>query len=59
MGRDYPDDVVDHLGQLYSTWAGGIVGWPFIDLPFTAFGKAKRAKQELLNWFQVGQAVNT
>eukprot|EP00878_Enallax_costatus_P002591 GHUV01002773.1.p1 GENE.GHUV01002773.1~~GHUV01002773.1.p1 ORF type:complete len:523 (+),score=179.47 GHUV01002773.1:316-1884(+) len=52
MGRDYPENVVNHLGELYGTWASGLLGWPYIDLPFTRFGKAQRAKQELLDWFQ-------
>lgn len=56
MGRDYPEDVVNHLGELYGSWANGLLGWPYIDLPFTRFGKARRAKQDLLDWFQVGIA---
>eukprot|EP00878_Enallax_costatus_P034082 GHUV01037700.1.p1 GENE.GHUV01037700.1~~GHUV01037700.1.p1 ORF type:complete len:142 (-),score=25.55 GHUV01037700.1:227-652(-) len=57
MGRDYPENVVNHPGELYGTWASGLLGWPYIDLPFTRFGKAQRAKQELLDWFQVRGAV--
>jgi hypothetical protein len=54
MGRDYPEATISRLSGLYTTWAGGLLAWPFIDLPFTPFGKAVRAKQELLDWFQVG-----
>jgi hypothetical protein len=53
MGRDYPEATIANLSGLYTTWAGGLLAWPFIDLPWTPFGKAVRAKQQLLDWFQV------
>jgi hypothetical protein len=53
MGREYPQEIISHLSSLYTTWAGGLLGWPFIDLPWTPFGKAVRAKAQLLAWFQV------
>jgi hypothetical protein len=53
MGRDYPEATISQLSELYTTWAGGLLAWPFIDLPWTPFGKAVRAKQQLLAWFQV------
>jgi hypothetical protein len=34
-------------------WANGILGFPYINLPFTRFGKAMKARQELLKWLQV------
>jgi hypothetical protein len=30
----------------------GLLAWPFIDLPFTSFGKALAAQKELLAFFQ-------
>jgi hypothetical protein len=53
MGCDYPEATISNLSGLYTTWAGGLLAWPFIDLPWTPFGKAVRAKQQLLDWFQV------
>lgn len=53
LGRDYPEATVDHLGELYTRWAKGLLAWPFIDLPFTPYGQAVKAKQGLLDFFQV------
>ncbi|KIY92992.1 Cytochrome P450 26C1 [Monoraphidium neglectum] len=52
MGRDYPQDTITRLAENYAAWTKGLLAWPFIDLPFTPFGKALRARQELLDFFQ-------
>uniref|UniRef100_A0A383WDQ0 Cytochrome P450 n=1 Tax=Tetradesmus obliquus TaxID=3088 RepID=A0A383WDQ0_TETOB len=52
LGRDYPEATISRLSGLYTTWAGGLLAWPFIDLPWTPFGKAVAAKQQLLDFFQ-------
>lgn len=35
-------------------WADGILAFPYWDLPFTRFGRALKARQQLLGWLQVG-----
>eukprot|EP00879_Flechtneria_rotunda_P023044 GHRR01024360.1.p1 GENE.GHRR01024360.1~~GHRR01024360.1.p1 ORF type:complete len:130 (+),score=21.16 GHRR01024360.1:1164-1553(+) len=53
LGRDYPQETVDYLGSLYRTWAKGLLDWPYLDLPFTGYGRAKKAQRDLYKFFQV------
>eukprot|EP00879_Flechtneria_rotunda_P010658 GHRR01011138.1.p1 GENE.GHRR01011138.1~~GHRR01011138.1.p1 ORF type:complete len:189 (+),score=52.30 GHRR01011138.1:1164-1730(+) len=52
LGRDYPQETVDYLGSLYRTWAKGLLDWPYLDLPFTGYGRAKKAQRDLYKFFQ-------
>lgn len=52
LGRDYPQAKLERLSSLFTAWTGGMLAWPFIDLPFTPFGRARAARQQLLDFFQ-------
>ncbi|KAF8055110.1 CYP716B1 [Scenedesmus sp. PABB004] len=51
MGADYDASTIDRLSNLFSAWTGGLLAWPFLDLPFTPFGRAMAARRELLAFF--------
>jgi hypothetical protein len=34
-------------------WANGILAFPYINVPFTPFARALKARTELLRWLQV------
>jgi cytochrome P450 len=40
------------MRDLYGTWAAGLQDWPFLQLPFTRFGKAMAARQQLMDIFK-------
>lgn len=52
FGHDYPDDVIRHLGHLFDAWSRGFMAWPYINLPFTTFGRALAAKEELYAFYR-------
>lgn len=56
LGRDYEDAQVMHMMRLYQALVSGILGWPYMELPFTPYGRAMAARQQLVAMFQ--EAVN-
>ena len=42
---------------LLQVWSAGILAFPYIDLPFTRFGKAMKARQQLLAMLQVSTVL--
>lgn len=48
LGKAYSESKVDHLHKVYGEFSAGIGAWPFIDLPFTRYGKAVAARRFLL-----------
>ncbi|KAI8464385.1 MAG: cytochrome P450 [Monoraphidium minutum] len=53
MGREYDESTLTYLSGLYSTWTKGFLAWPYVDLPFTPFGKSKVARRKMLDFFDV------
>jgi hypothetical protein len=56
FGRDYSREEVLRLSQVFKTFTMGFLAWPFLDLPFTRYGNALKARQQLVDEFMV--AVN-
>ncbi|WIA10314.1 hypothetical protein OEZ85_010506 [Tetradesmus obliquus] len=56
LGRDYEQQQLQHMRQLYGTWAAGLQDWPFLQLPFTRFGKAMAAREQLMELFKAAIA---
>jgi hypothetical protein len=52
LGRDYEQQQLQHMRELYGTWAAGLQDWPFLQLPFTRFGKAMAAREQLMGIFR-------
>jgi hypothetical protein len=38
--------------QMYTTLVSGILGWPYLELPFTPYGRAMAARRQLEVMFQ-------
>jgi hypothetical protein len=38
--------------QLYQSLVTGILGWPYLELPFSPYGKAMAARRQLVGMFQ-------
>jgi cytochrome P450 len=38
--------------QLYQALVSGILGWPYLELPFTPYGRAMAARRQLVGLFQ-------
>ncbi|WIA32262.1 hypothetical protein OEZ86_003108 [Tetradesmus obliquus] len=55
LGREYSRQEVLALSEHYKQWTSGFLAWPWLDLPFTAFGRSMCARNALLDHFQ--QAV--
>jgi hypothetical protein len=53
LGRDYDETELMRLSQLYKVWSGGLLAWPYINLPFTPYWNAMKAKEDLFAHFQV------
>jgi cytochrome P450 len=47
LGLDLSDDRAKAFTGLFEIWLKGFMGVPF-DLPFTTFGRAMRAREQLL-----------
>jgi hypothetical protein len=56
LGRDYEQQQLQRMRELYGTWASGLQDWPFLQLPFTRFGKAMAARQQLMEIFKAAIA---
>ncbi|KAF6255323.1 cytochrome P450 [Scenedesmus sp. NREL 46B-D3] len=56
LGHDYEDAQVMHMMRLYQALVSGILGWPYMELPFTPYGRAMAARRQLVAMFQ--EAVN-
>jgi cytochrome P450 len=52
LGRDYEQQQLQHMRELYSSWAAGLQDWPFLQLPFTRFGRAMAAREQLMEIFR-------
>lgn len=52
LGRDYNDAQVAEMMQLYQSLVSGILGWPYLELPFTPYGRAMAARRQLVGMFQ-------
>lgn len=52
LGRDVDEKEVDELSQLFKVWTAGLFAWPFLDIPFSPFNKAMKARNQLLARFQ-------
>jgi hypothetical protein len=44
------------MRELYGTWAAGLQDWPFLQLPFTRFGKAMAARVQPMGIFRAAIA---
>jgi hypothetical protein len=52
LGRDYNVAQVADMMQLYQSLVSGILGWPYLELPFTPYGRAMAARRQLVGMFQ-------
>ena len=52
FGRDYSTAELQHMKDLFATWATGLVAWPPLQLPFLRYGKAMAARDALMKCFQ-------
>lgn len=52
LGRDYDDAQVAHMMRLYQALVSGIMGWPYLELPFTPYGRGMAARRQLAGMFQ-------
>eukprot|EP00775_Hariotina_reticulata_P013035 gene13035-13164_t len=52
LGRQYSMDELQQLAGLYQQWVSGFLAWPWLDIPFTPYAKAVRARAGLLSHFQ-------
>jgi hypothetical protein len=52
LGRQYNTDELDQVCGQYQQWVSGFLAWPWLDIPFTPYAKAMRAKEGLLSHFQ-------
>lgn len=39
MGHEVEPDEVQHLSKLFNCLSGGVLAWPYLDIPFTPFNK--------------------
>eukprot|EP00878_Enallax_costatus_P032359 GHUV01035559.1.p1 GENE.GHUV01035559.1~~GHUV01035559.1.p1 ORF type:complete len:428 (+),score=123.78 GHUV01035559.1:560-1843(+) len=52
FGREYSPAELQHMKDLFATWATGLVAWPPLQLPFLQYGKAMAAREGLMKCFQ-------
>ena len=52
LGRDVDEKEVDEMSQLFKVWTAGLFAWPFLDIPFSPFSKAMKARDQLQARFQ-------
>eukprot|EP00878_Enallax_costatus_P041537 GHUV01048343.1.p1 GENE.GHUV01048343.1~~GHUV01048343.1.p1 ORF type:complete len:522 (+),score=119.33 GHUV01048343.1:83-1648(+) len=52
FGHELPAGLRDQMSKLYAEWGDGVTAWPFINLPFTPYGRALRARGQLLEIYQ-------
>lgn len=51
MGRSYTRPELLELSKTYLQWVMGFPSWPWLNIPFTPFGNAMRARQVRPSWF--------
>lgn len=52
FGREYTREEIRALSDQYHQWTGGFLAWPWLDIPFTPFARAMRARQAMIDQFQ-------
>ncbi|KAI8474382.1 MAG: cytochrome P450 [Monoraphidium minutum] len=51
LGKNKEPAEMDRMHRLYADFSGGFGAWPFLDLPFTRYGRAMNARRTLLQYF--------
>lgn len=57
LGRTYTRAELVSLSNTYLEWVMGFPAWPWLDLPFTPFRKALKARQTMIDHFLEATAV--
>lgn len=57
LGRTYTRAELVSLSNTYLEWVMGFAAWPWLDLPFTPFRRALKARQTMVNHFLEATAV--
>lgn len=52
LGRRYSRHELEALNKDYQQWVGGFMAWPWLDIPFTPYAGALRARERLIRHFQ-------
>lgn len=52
FGREYTQDEITTLSKQYHKCTDGFLAWPWLDIPFTPFARAMRAREEMIARFQ-------
>jgi hypothetical protein len=52
LGRSYPRAELLTLSIAYQEWVGGLAAWPWLNIPFTPYAKALKARQTMIQHFQ-------
>lgn len=52
LGRSYPREELLTLSNAYQEWVGGLAAWPWLNIPFTRFSKAIKARETMIRHFQ-------
>lgn len=52
LGRAYPRAELLALSNAYQEWVGGLSAWPWLNIPFTPYAKALKARQTMIQHFQ-------
>lgn len=52
FGRPYSRQELLSLSDTYRRWVMGFPAWPWLNIPFTPFGNAMKARETMISHFQ-------
>jgi hypothetical protein len=52
LGRSYTRDELLSLSNTYLQWVMGFPAWPWLNIPFTPYARALKARQTMIDHFQ-------